>query len=515
VASTSLKKIAFAAAVLAGCAFLLYLVDDGWGLGWPHNTVRNWEDFGFWNLHGKLVFNPAGFEVTTHPQAYSGMSPLSLWIVFFFTKLFGWTGFGTMSFHLVLAAAIFWGTRHALGRDRYASAVAVAILLSPGYVRWQKHLDPNTITVLIGIPFAAIIISILQRTTFNARAIAVLVVLTLAFICTNWTCTWVLGPLTVLLLTLPGINRRAAMIWIACALVASVAFAALSMMIKAGAKSDIPNHSGLTQFILSYTWGHVGYGQNLTTRVAFARLAFVSGIALLCFFATTAWVVARSWRATKTTCWLVVLPAAVALAEIAFMRNYFGHHPWMASPLIIVGIVFSLCQLRAQTPAVADTQPSTALAKPLRTLAAAALVFAYGVAVLLFFRANSRNSLMLTGLIRTHTARSDFIWVTERSASVLAQFPDRFTETLDRRVVALDSLEMIPTNDNRGVIVSSAPLEGLRLIAQTDMPGKSSPLQGAVQWFNQSVARRSPSDRLEPADHYYLYAPASASSAAR
>lgn len=69
-----LDKIVLMLAVVSGCALLLYLVDDGLGVGWPQNVVRNWEQFGFFNLHGKLVTNPGGFEATTNPDIYKGMS---------------------------------------------------------------------------------------------------------------------------------------------------------------------------------------------------------------------------------------------------------------------------------------------------------------------------------------------------------------------------------------------------------------------------------------------------------
>lgn len=81
-------KIIMVLAVMTGCAWLLYLMDDGLGICWTHNVVRNWEEFGFFNLHGKLVTNPGGFEVATHPEIYPGHQPMSLYPAFICKKLF-------------------------------------------------------------------------------------------------------------------------------------------------------------------------------------------------------------------------------------------------------------------------------------------------------------------------------------------------------------------------------------------------------------------------------------------
>ena len=54
------------------CSVLLfcYLIDDGLGIGWPQNVLRNWEEYGFLNLGGKLVTNAGGFDITNHPEIY-------------------------------------------------------------------------------------------------------------------------------------------------------------------------------------------------------------------------------------------------------------------------------------------------------------------------------------------------------------------------------------------------------------------------------------------------------------
>ena len=111
---------------------LLHYVDDGLGVGWPYNVLRNWEQFGFLNLHGQLVFNAGGFEATTQPEIYPGMSPFSLYPTYFATELFGWAGLGTMSFFILLALAVFWATWELLGRNNFAFVTAIVTILLPG-----------------------------------------------------------------------------------------------------------------------------------------------------------------------------------------------------------------------------------------------------------------------------------------------------------------------------------------------------------------------------------------------
>ena len=147
-----LIKIVLLLAVIIGCAWLQYLFDDGLGIGWPSDAVRNWQQFGFSNLHGQLVTNPGGFEVAASPNIYKGMSPVCLYPAYFITRFFAWTGLDTMAFQIVMSLLVFWAIWNLLGRDNFALFVAAVAIFCPGYSRWLKILDPNVITVLFGLP---------------------------------------------------------------------------------------------------------------------------------------------------------------------------------------------------------------------------------------------------------------------------------------------------------------------------------------------------------------------------
>ena len=505
-----LGKIFLALAIVSGCALLLYLVDDGLGVAWPQNVVRNWEQFGFFNLHGKLVINPGGFEATTNPEIYKGMSPVCLYLPYFAAKLFGWAGLGTMSFHILLALAVFWAIWSLLGRDNFAFVVAAAAVLCPGYARWQKLLDPNAISVLFGLPYIAIVGSILKRPHLRFASVIGLFVLTLAFISLNWTTAWVLGPCALLLLGLPQINRRAVILFIALAGASSVLFVFGSIMAKAGDSHTGTMNWGL--FIRSYTWGNVGYGFGLTTGKALLRLAFVNGIGLLPLLVICGYAVTKCLRGRNQKTWSAISPFALAVVEVGFMRNYFGHHPWMAAPLLLVGLIFSLVLLRLHIESAAATTGRGIIPQP-KTLSLPAislLGFIYGMAVMIFFRANETNALSLVNLVRQHTERSNCIVVVKNLDPETATMAPRFDELLDRRVVVADDLDHLPASKTPIVILSTVPSSGrLNLLAQTSGGGTNpqSWLRKTADWFNHSIARRRPGDRLELADTYFLYEP--------
>ncbi|HSY17980.1 MAG TPA: hypothetical protein VK815_06580 [Candidatus Acidoferrales bacterium] len=490
--------------ILAGFGWLQYLVDDGMGTGWAHNVVRNWQQFGFFNLHGRLVINSGGFEALSNPVIYKGMSPVSLYPAFFATQIFGWTGLGTLSFQILLALAAFWAVWDLLGRNLFAWLTAAAVILSPGYFRWLNILDPNVITVIFGLPYIAIVITILKRPQAGPVNIAGLLLLTLAFISLNWTTAWVLGPCSLLLLGLPQIKRRAAFLFIALVGAGSVLFVVFSVLVKAGHSQG--GGGGFLQFLRGYTWGDVGYGAGLTTARAFTRIAFTSLVALLPVFLLAGWVVLKYFRRGEARSWFALSPFGLTLVEVAFMRNYFGHHPWMAAPLLIVGMVFSLILLRSR-PENSGAAPATHA--PRMWLPVVLLVcFIYGLMVVEFFRANGPEGRVLQQLVRQHTQRQECIVIIKSLDPETALIAGRLGEPFDRRTLVVDDLDHLPADISGMVVLTARPAENaLHLRAQT--AASRAPMEQwlakGADWFNHNIARRQPGDRVEVAGTYFLY----------
>ncbi len=494
-------------AILAGAMLQMQLMDDGLGSSWPHNVVRNWQQFGFFNLRGQLITNPGGHDIQTAPEVYRGMSPLCLWPPYLAGQLFAWTGLGSLAFHFILALAVFWAIWEMLGRDRFAFLAAAAAILCPGYGRWQKLLDPNAISVLLGLPYAAVVLSLLKKPRLGAAAVAGLFALTLVFISLNWTTAWVLGPLALLLMALPQVNRRSLYLFVGLAGAGSVLFVGGSALNKAGGGSAGPGH--LTDFLRCYLWGDIGYGAGLTSARAFLLLAFTNGVGLLTLWLLAGTTLVMNLRGTGRRGWLAPAPLLMAGFNLVVMRNYFGHHPWMAAPVLLAGLIFSLGLLRgllaAHTPPATFKSPAPRQDLALSLYCLVCLVF--GLAVLLFFRSNETNQLSLLHLIREHTARSDAIVIIRQTDPQLAQIADRFDEILDRQVVLVKDFASVSELGGHPVILSGTTQGNLQPYAQSAAAGDGSAafFQRVAAWFNRAIAHRKPGDRLELADHYFLY----------
>jgi hypothetical protein len=501
-------KIIAIPVVIICSAFLLNLLDDGLGLGWTHNVVRNWQEFGLFNLHGQLVFNAGGFEATTRPEIYKGISPVFLYLAYFSTELFGWTGLGTLSFHILLALAVFWATWELLGRNNFAFTTAIITVLLPGYLRWQKILDPCAIPVLLSLPYIAIILPILKKPHLKMASLAGLFAVTLCFTSLNWSTAWVCGPCALLLWFLPTVERRRTILFVALLGVSCALLGVVSVISKAGAGGT--GSGSLLQFILSYTWGNTGYGLNLTTGTTMLRLVFVNGVGLLPLLVIFGYVVGERFRRGQRI-WPHMWPLAAAVMDMVIMRNYFGHHPWLAAPLLLVGLIFSLILLRTDNvigAGPADLQAAFTQHTALGVVAIFLCCFIYGLGVLFFFRANEANILSLIHFVRHETGRSDLILLVKDRDPQTAQFAPRFSEIFDRRVMVINELSDLPVVKSRAVILSAVPLTSkLKLLAQSNN-GETKALSWdtkVADWFNKSIARRQPGDRLEVAVTYFLY----------
>jgi hypothetical protein len=506
--STQLSKIIALAIVITCSALLIYLVDDGLGIGWPQNVVRNWEQFGLISLRGQLVFNEGGFEAVTHPEIFKGISPVSLYPAYFTTELFGWTGLGTMSFHIVLALSVFWAIWELLGRSNFAFVTAIVAVSLPGYLRWQKGLDPCTIPVLLGLPYVTIIVSILRRPHLKLASLAGLFALTLCFTSLNWSTAWVCGPCALLLWFLPDVERRRTIVFVALFGLSCALLGIVSVMFKA--RNGGAGGANLLEFLLSYTWGNIGYGLDLTTGKAPLRLAFVNGVGLLPLLLIFGYVIGGRLRRRQGIV-PFVSPLALAVLDLVIMRNYFGHHPWLAAPVLLVGIVFSLALLR--TDNVIGIGPRSFEAgvnwqTALGVVTVSFCCFAYGLSVLFFLRANDYSLLSLVRLIRHETGRSDLVVLVKEADPQTVQLAARLPEIFDRRLMVINELSDLPAVKTGAVILSAVPLDGkLRLMAQSEsgeMNARSWETKVA-DWFNNFIARRRPGDRLDVPVVYYLY----------
>ncbi|MEI6078869.1 MAG: hypothetical protein WCS94_25060, partial [Verrucomicrobiota bacterium] len=281
-------------AAVTGAAWLTTLVDDGLGVGWVQVVVRNWEQFGFSNLHGKLVYNPGGFEVESHPKIYAGHRPASILPAFLCHHLLAAGDQGFVVYYGIMAAVVLLAIWQLLGRTERAFWLAAIVVLTPGYLRWQTSVDPNLAAVLFGFPFCAIVLSLLQRRVLKWTHWAALLLLTLIYTSVNWTTIFVHAMLLVTLLLLPCVSRRRLFGYAGLAAVIGGAVLLVSMASKVVRLPDgrAPS-TGLVQTLLNYGWGNSGYGLDMGTKTACLRLLAANLMGLLPMLFFLGW---QFWR---------------------------------------------------------------------------------------------------------------------------------------------------------------------------------------------------------------------------
>jgi hypothetical protein len=500
-----LRKMIFFAAVACATILLLYYLDDNMETGWPAAVVRNWLQFGFLNLHGQLVCNPGGFDIATHPNVYKGMSPVCLYPAFFASKIFQWAGLGTLPLQFFAVPILLWGIWRLLGRDDFAIIAAALAMLSPGYMRCQKMLETNTMAVLPVIPFAVIVMAILQKPKLTPIQWVGLVIFTLAFMSLNWSTGWIFAPCIFLLFGMPGVNRRALVCLVAVMAIGVFLVVGVSFALKAGGDAGAAGHVKALTILSGYLWGSGGYGEGLTTGRAFLRLAVVSGVGLLPLGLVLVYATAQRVRAGAGFPWFAFTPLSLTIMDIVIMRNYFGHHPPLAGPLLLVGLVFSLALLRVPPPEGAKKVPEKVSFKFAPALALAGA--AYCLAVLVCFRANENGLLSVVRLVRQNTARTDVIVAVKANDPDTAVQAMKISEPLDRHVVVADDFQTLAGETNHWVLLTSVnPGGSFTLVAQS-APSTQSWVSKPGEWFSRVIAKRDANDRIGLSGTYSLYAP--------
>lgn len=496
-------------AVVTGAAWLTTLVDDGLGDGWVQVVVRNWEQFGFSNLHGKLVFSPGGFEAESHPKLYAGHRPASLLPVFLCHHLLAAGDKGFLVYYGIMAAIVLLAIWQLLGRTERAFWLAAIVVLTPGYLRWQTSVDPNLTAVLFGFPFCAIVLNLLQRPVLKWAHWAVLFLLVLIFTSINWTTIFVHAMLLVTLLLLPRIAWRqvffyAGLIAVIGGLVLLTSVASKMTTIPSGTPGN-----GLARILTDYGWGNSGYGFEMGTKTACLRLFAANLMGLLPMLIFFGW---QFWRrgGCRSAGGLVFLaPFLVSVVEVMGLRNYFGHHPWMSIHFILMGIILSAVLWKARHSATVVDRPSPRLAFRLACLA---VTFVYSFTVLTAYHRHNEQELNLVGMIRAHTDRDTTIVIRLDTDPALKGMDLRLPELFDRHVVVVSdstdaNLADVPAK--RLFLTTVPPVSG-KILGQTGGEENGNPvMKKLLDWYSHYIAHRRPGDKLDLSDKFFLYQPSS------
>ena len=503
--------------LLALCAVLLicntaleWVVDENEGISWPGNVLRNWHEYGLGKLEGKLAKNPGGYGLPENPEIYSGHRPFTLYPVFAMQRLFG-NKVGISVFFALLSAVVFLSMAFLLGWNERSFLVAGISILTPGYLLWPKILDPNTTAALLGAGYAALIWWKLRQPKLRWTDLLLLAIGSFVFTSLNWTTALIHGQIFCFLLAQKVPLRRLA-IYMAMGALALAPVVLASVRAKMAGQST--TSGGLAAFLSIYAWGNSGgYSEGSTTPVLLFRYAFINALAL-----APVWLIlAATWvgRARKSlgSGLLTLTPLFMALIQTLTLRNYFCHHPWMASPFLLVGAVLSLSVLFINEPQEETIRSYFSLRRPLSWLGIAA-TFSFTLLTLVSYRMNRSALDQMRDVVQRGTERSTEVVVSRETSPELAA--EGTADFLDRRLTVVPKLGDARDLVRPGVLLSTEELsEDWNLVAKSSPP--SAPLfrwlQGPLTWFQNKVSRRQ-ATRVSAPRAYFLYGAAGSSNVA-
>jgi hypothetical protein len=496
-------------AAVVGAAWLTTVGDNGLGLDWPHVAVRNWEQYGLFNLHGKMVINPGGFQADTNPEIYQGHRPASLYPVFWCHHLFdsiGFSGLGFVAYYACTTVMVLLSIWWLLGRTERAFWLAAIAVVAPGFIRWQTSLDPNLTAVLFGFPFCAAVIALTRRPSLNWPQVAMLFALILAFSALNWTTIFVHAMLFVTLFALSRVPRRHLILY--AGLTAAMGGWVLLASVASKMGPAQGSSGGFTSMLQGYGWGNAGYGLDLSTKTALLRLLVTNILGLLPLLAYAGWQWWRRGGRSKAGGWLCLLPLMVATTEILGLRNYFGHHPWMSVHFVLLAMILAIAIWKDRV----DAAPSGREADLPVRLAALAAAFAYSFIVLFTARVHNSRALALVTFVHKQTARNTTIVIRHDTDPALADMADRLANAFDRHVVIeTETRGSLPGGlpANWVILTATDPTAG-KIRARTILDDSPSPVLGPLlRWYSGHIAQRRAGDKLEiPGQGFCLYQPA-------
>jgi hypothetical protein len=505
-------KVMFTLVIVIGSALLLYMMDDGFGISWIYNALRNWKQFGLFTLKGMLVINPGGVEATTNPAIYKGPSPVYLYLVYLVMKLFAWTGFNALLFHILLAFSVFLAIYSLLGRNALAYIIATTIILCPGYIIYQKFLDPNSIPILLSLPYVAFVFFLLKRKRLSFSFISALFALTFGFAALNWSTVLIFIPYALLLLGTPNLNRRAVIIFIVLSSISHLLITIISVFGRNSLPS-VNNTANIYQFFSNYTWGKARYYWDYNLRNKPLLMFCIANIVgLLPLLLVYGYFLIKCIRLGIKIPLMTILIIAAAILNVFILKNYFLANQWMATQLFTVSLIFSLVLICSRAnKKMAGINKNISQRFFLFIPIIALLCFVYSLTIVAWWRAHHESEVTLIRLVRNHTRRSDTIMVLNADTNIARSFERDLAKLsclLDRRVVVVETTSALAGENNQVFLLSSLVLGApWHLIANENCHRLNyySLFKKADGWYNRTFIKRKGNYLIKPADSYFLY----------
>ena len=473
--------------------FYTHLSESRRDNGWPSIVMRNWHESGYWALHGQLVANPGGLAAGEEQFIYPGHRPTFLIPPYLLKELPGAAGHDGALYDLAVLAATFAAMLALFGHGWRGLLLGSVVCFTPGFINNVAAVDTINVPALLGLAALGFAASRFARQENDISAYAVAFVVTLIFMCLNWSTLFSLGIAAVYVLCKRTDWKSTAMFF-GPALGVGLVVLAISMHSK-----HTGNASTSGDFWNAYLWGPLGYDRaGMTLGKAFVRISAVNFMAWLSLAVAGLVVLVvnglgEKWRRAP---W----PFLAGLAAVFTLRNYNAHHPWNSVCLIGLGLLFSLELLT-------DHQP---LAFPkwqrFATGATVAFTLAFAVAWLALDDFNNRGANGLRELVVNNTPRHAVIVVADGLLPGRETDLKDFTENFDRKLVALEGWEH-PTNGAEIYLLTHTNLpDGVTLVGQSHLTpaGADRIIAPLMNFYREKISRRAPGNRKEYYEDFQL-----------
>ena len=470
---------------------------------WCTNVMRNWHEYGYWQMGGQLVANPGGLAAGEKPSVYPRHRPTFLIIPYLLKELPGQAvGDGSL-YDTAILALLFTGALVLMGVNTRGLVTASALCLAPGVLNNVTNIDTISTPALVGIGVMCIACGIFSRGTTDRLRQSLAVVVMLVYMTLNWSTLFSLGVAAVYILCRVEQWKKVA-VWFVAAGIAGLGVLAISL-ISLHQNNASPDGTGTLWN--SYLWGPLGYdGTGMNFGKAFVRITAVNVIAWLSLVLAALALLSVYGRGKYWT--RAAWPALAGIAAVFAMRNYNAHHPWGAVCIVGLGLVLSLDLL---------TAPETVPAMAKRPLVFGGLVAALAIYLVAWLAAdefNSRSEVPVHQLVAAHTGRHSLLVI---SGELLPETPlpanlGPYQEEFDRKVQSFDQWQSSSTNVPAGrevFFLAHEPFNfpGAKLVASSEIASDWTDkiLGPLLDFYRKDISRRAPGNRKTYYEQYQLY----------
>ena len=498
--------LALLMAALSGAMFFSFPFAERNG-SWAHCVLNNWEQYGFSALSGQLVTNPGGHGALDDPQIYGGHKPHVARAAYFIGILSGSPGEDGWLFHVLLSVLVGMSIWLGFGKTSWAALLSICTIISPGFIRTPLQLDTLAIPVLLGIPVLFIASKVFFAKQRDWRKTALFFVLLAFYAQINWTTALSVFVICSYLVASKKLSLKSLAVFVAISGVAVCFVLITSLLHKQSASRSFMQSASL--FFNSYLFGAGGYGGLAMDWItALRRIAVANIIGLMPLLVGLVFVAVKLGL-TQTLKPLHLLPLAASIVCILILRNYFATHPWMAAPIIILGLIATMKIFSDSRLAKHPAANSSFSLFYCVLIVVFSLIYAWGI--IKIFAINAQASDSIARMVKTHTQRDDLIFVQGavfRDPAAIGKISD----LCDRLVMSGYPAALNPVNNDlcHFVLTTGLPPEGYIKIANTSAykDASSQTLSMLLDLYRTTISRRTIGDSPLPVKTYTLLVPA-------